>query len=69
MVFSGEDLLLIKVLRQERSYDIDEWSHCFIEDNCEYAWVRIVTETYFWRVIENIMKYDLYGQFLRIFAT
>ena len=55
MVSSTEDLVLVKVLRQEKGYDnfIDEWSHCFIGDNCERAWVRVVIETCFGRVIEN----------------
>jgi len=47
-VFSTEDLVLVKVLRQEKGYDnltIDEWSHCFNWDNCERTWVLVVTET------------------------
>jgi len=42
MVFNTEDLVLIKVFRQEKGYD--NWC-CFIRDNCECAWVRVVAET------------------------
>jgi len=51
MVFSRptQDLVLVKVFRQEKGYD-NEWSHCFIGDNCERVWFRVVTETCFGRV-------------------
>jgi len=45
MVFSTENLVLIKVLCHEKVTTLDELSHCFIGDNCECAWVRVVTET------------------------
>jgi len=41
MMFSAENLVLVKVLPfiKKKVMTIDEWSHCFIGDNCERAWV------------------------------
>jgi len=61
MVFSTEDLVLIKVFCQEKR--LRQLSHCFIRDNCEH----VVSET-FGRVIENVIKYNLYIKFPGIFA-
>jgi len=59
MAFSSEALLLIKVLRQKKVMTIDEWSHCFIGDNCEREWVRIVMETLaLTRNWKHVIKYD-----------
>jgi len=45
MVFSTENLVLIKVLHQEKGYD-NGWIIALLQwDNCELAWVRVVTET------------------------
>ena len=49
MVFSTEDLVLIKFFVKKKVTTIDEWSHCFIGDSCERAQVLC-----FGRVIENM---------------
>jgi len=38
-------LFWLKFFVKKKVMTIDEWSHCFNGDNCERAWVRVVTET------------------------
>jgi len=69
MVFSTEDRVLIKVLRQEKGYD-----NCWIITLLH--WRQLWTcmslcyhgKLCFGRVIENVIKYDLYVKFPWIFA-
>jgi len=67
-VFITKDLVWINILVKKKVVTIDEWSHCFIGDNCERV-VSVVTETYVltcnWK---HVIKYDFYVKFLRIFA-